>query len=200
MGYSLSQITELLLKADKTLYRLGSIAYDDMFSEDSELLDYERDIIFLYEKSVSWAKDNHLGEIILDKTCERLSVKVNLYDYGSLTPIYSDSVTSITISTTNIFALKATRLTINNITYDLSEDRTWDLIAGTGYAANIGNASATSFTVTHNLGTKDLIVLLYDNDTYEQVYTNISMTSTSAVTVIFAVAPALDAYRIVIKK
>ena len=143
MGYTLNQISELLLKADKTLYRLGSIAYDDMFAEDSETLDYERDIIFLYQKSINWAKDNHLGERNLDKTCERLSVKVNMYDYGSLTPIYSDVIIYNVINTSNIYALKATKLTINGITYDLSQDRVWDLTADM-VARNVTNHTAVA--------------------------------------------------------
>lgn len=69
-----------------------------------------------------------------------------------------------------------------------------------GYAANVGNASATSFALTHNLGTRDVIVLIYDNSTYEQVYADVVMTSTSVVTVSFATAPASNAYRVVIKK
>lgn len=69
-----------------------------------------------------------------------------------------------------------------------------------GYAANVGNASATSFTLTHNLGTRDVTVLIYDNATYEQVYADVVMTSTSVVTVSFATAPASNAYRVVIKK
>lgn len=69
-----------------------------------------------------------------------------------------------------------------------------------GYAANVGNASATSFALTHNLGTRDVTVLIYDNATYEQVYADVVMTSTSVVTVSFATAPALNAYRVVIKK
>ena len=69
-----------------------------------------------------------------------------------------------------------------------------------GYAANVGNASATSFTLTHNLGTRDVIVLIYDNATYEQIYADVAMTSTSVVTVTFATAPASSAYRVVIKK
>lgn len=69
-----------------------------------------------------------------------------------------------------------------------------------GFAANVGNASATSFALTHNLGTRDVTVLIYDNSTYEQVYADVVMTSTSVVTVSFAIAPASNAYRVVIKK
>jgi hypothetical protein len=112
MGYSITEISEILLKADKTLYRLGSIAYDDMFAEDSELLDYERDIIFLYKKAVEWADDYYVGNAKLDKVVERLSAKVNLYDYGKLTPIYSDIVISPIINLESPYVLKVTPLNL----------------------------------------------------------------------------------------
>ncbi len=69
-----------------------------------------------------------------------------------------------------------------------------------GFAANVGDASATSFALTHNLGTRDVTVLIYDNATYEQIYADVVMTSTTVVTVSFATAPASSAYRVVIKK
>lgn len=69
-----------------------------------------------------------------------------------------------------------------------------------GYAANVGNASATSFALTHGLNTRDVIVAIYDNSTYEEVITDVVLTSTSVVTVSFATAPSANAYRVVIKK
>jgi hypothetical protein len=69
-----------------------------------------------------------------------------------------------------------------------------------GYAANVGDASATSFALTHGLATRDVVVSIYDNTTYEEVITDVVLTSTSVVTVSFAAAPALNAYRVVIKK
>ena len=69
-----------------------------------------------------------------------------------------------------------------------------------GYATNVGNAAATSFTVTHNLGTRDVTTMIYDNTTYEEVITDIAMTTTNTATVTFATAPASAAYRVVIKK
>jgi hypothetical protein len=112
MSYTLPQISEILLKADKTVYRLGAIAYDDMFAEDSEALDYERDIIFIYKKCVEWADDFYVGNTRLDSVVERLSAKVNIYDYGKLTPIYSDSVTQNAISTVSPYVLKTTNLSL----------------------------------------------------------------------------------------
>lgn len=69
-----------------------------------------------------------------------------------------------------------------------------------GYAANVGDGVATSFALTHGLGTRDVVVAIYDNSTYEEVITDVVLTSTSVVTVTFAVAPASNAYRVVIKK
>lgn len=66
------------------------------------------------------------------------------------------------------------------------------------YAVDIGDNSATSFTVTHSLGTRDVTVAIYDKSTYEEVITNVTHTSTSAVTVAFADAPTTDQYRVVV--
>jgi hypothetical protein len=112
MGYNITEISNILLKADKTLYRLGAIAYNDMFSEESETLDYERDIIFIYKKAVEYADDFYVGTLKLDKVVERLSAKVSLYDYGKLTPIYSDIVFNNAISSISAFVLKITPLSL----------------------------------------------------------------------------------------
>ena len=69
-----------------------------------------------------------------------------------------------------------------------------------GYAANIGNGSATSYAVSHGLGTIDVNVMLKDNSTLAQVFADVVITDANTVTVSFAVAPASNAYRVIIKK
>ena len=60
-------------------------------------------------------------------------------------------------------------------------------------------AAATSTTVTHNLNTRDVDVTVYLNSgTYDEVDCDIQRTSVNVVTVLFAVAPAAGAYRIVV--
>lgn len=62
-----------------------------------------------------------------------------------------------------------------------------------------GDASKTNFTVTHSLGSRDVIVQVYDGTSYEEVIVDITRTSTSAVTIGFASAPATGAtYRVVV--
>lgn len=63
----------------------------------------------------------------------------------------------------------------------------------------IACAAATSTTVTHNFGTRQVQVEVYETATpWETVYADVARTSTNVVTVTFAVAPAADAYTIVV--
>ena len=56
-------------------------------------------------------------------------------------------------------------------------------IAVRKYAADVGDGVATSYTVSHNLGTKDVIVSVYDNSSpYAEVVTDVQHTSTTAIT------------------
>lgn len=68
------------------------------------------------------------------------------------------------------------------------------------FAANVGNAAATSFAVTHAMNSIDVIVMIKDNSTLEEVFADITITDANTVTVAFAVAPASSAFRVIIKK
>jgi hypothetical protein len=68
-----------------------------------------------------------------------------------------------------------------------------------GYAANIGGAG-TSYALSHGLNTVDVIVMIKDNTTLEEVITDVVITDAATVTVSFAVAPSANAYRVIIKK
>jgi hypothetical protein len=48
------------------------------------------------------------------------------------------------------------------------------------------------FTVTHNLGWQQLIVQVWDENTFEQVAVDIDITSVDTLDVAFAVVPAAD--------
>ena len=53
-----------------------------------------------------------------------------------------------------------------------------------------GNLTAASTVVTHNLGTRDVIVQLYDSVTYDTVYADVSRTTANTVTIAFASTPS----------
>ena len=67
------------------------------------------------------------------------------------------------------------------------------------FAADVGDTTNTSYTVTHNLGTRDVVVSIYDNSSpYAEVVADVQHTSTNAVTVLFSVAPSTNQYRVVV--
>jgi hypothetical protein len=67
------------------------------------------------------------------------------------------------------------------------------------YAVSIGDGAATSYTVTHNLGTKDVTIHVYDNGSpYAQVETDVEHAGSNTATIKFATAPTADQYRVVI--
>ena len=68
------------------------------------------------------------------------------------------------------------------------------------YATNIGNGSATSYVVTHNLSTRDVIVQLYDNSTYDTVNAEVVRNSTSQVTIATNSPIATNDVRVLISK
>lgn len=72
-------------------------------------------------------------------------------------------------------------------------------ISGGTYTSSIGNGSATNIGVTHNLNTRDVIVQVYDNATYETVLCDVIRTNPNFVTCSFTVAPTTNQYRVVIK-
>lgn len=86
-----------------------------------------------------------------------------------------------------------------------SSDNARDLINNavknkTGKVANeIGNGTATEFTVTHNLNTQDVVVMVRENKApFAQVITDIEVTDANNINVKFAKAPAQNEYRVII--
>lgn len=69
------------------------------------------------------------------------------------------------------------------------------------YTLVIGDGSATSFVVTHNLNTRDVLVSVAENaGNYRDVLVEVQRTSLNAVTVLFdaGAAPASNAYKVLV--
>ena len=56
----------------------------------------------------------------------------------------------------------------------------------------IGDGSATAFVITHNLGTRDVVIQVYDAASYDTVIADVVRTSTDTATVTFSSAPSLS--------
>lgn len=94
--------------------------------------------------------------------------------------------------------------------YDVTTAR-WRVIGGTGsgggggsaaagaYAETIGDTSNTTFTINHNLGTNDVVVLVYRTASpFDQVFPEVDLTDADNLDVVFSVAPGTDEYRVVV--
>lgn len=67
------------------------------------------------------------------------------------------------------------------------------------YSTTIGDGSSTSFTVTHNLGTQDVLIQVRQAASpYQIVYTDCEATSTTQATIQFSVAPSSNQYRVTV--
>lgn len=69
-----------------------------------------------------------------------------------------------------------------------------------GYTALIGNASALSYVITHNLNTEFVQAMFFLESTKEQIIVDWKRTSATTITVEFSVAPATNSIRVIIKK
>jgi len=197
MAYTLPQIVDILAKADRTMYKIGSVAYNDMFNELDESLDYNRDIIYIYKVAVEYADNFYVGTDKLDAVVERLGAKISIYNYGSLAPIYVDVSAQINQVLNTLYVLKTTALdlgagltgdtdfsqsqidididytylnslyvqltrtlTINGVTFDLSQNRTWNVGTVTSVAAITLGTAGTDLSSSVATGTTTPVITL----------------------------------------
>ncbi len=66
------------------------------------------------------------------------------------------------------------------------------------FTAVIGDGTTFQYPVTHNLGTREVVVNVYDSATYDTVECDVVRTSSTVVTLGFTAAPASGAYTVVI--
>ena len=62
----------------------------------------------------------------------------------------------------------------------------------------IGDGASTSYTVTHNFGTRAVVVQVFDSSTYDTVIADVVRTTTDSVTVSFSAAPSTGAFTVVV--
>jgi hypothetical protein len=112
---------------------------------------------------------------------------------------YADSVEDVIVEETGASGITVTETlsgTDNRIkTYDIAVN-----LDDLRYKADIGDGSTTAIAVTHNLGTEDVIVQLFDNSTKETVYADVTRNSVNQITVSFATAPSSGAIRVLVQK
>lgn len=67
-----------------------------------------------------------------------------------------------------------------------------------GFAQTVGDGVATSFTVSHNFSTFDVIVQVYEVSTGNEIYTDVRRSAEDDVIVAFGSAPTTNQYRVLV--
>ncbi len=67
-----------------------------------------------------------------------------------------------------------------------------------GFAQDIGNGVATSFTVSHGFSTFDVIVQVYQISDGAEIYADVKRNAEDDVTIVFGSAPTTNQYRVLI--
>ena len=150
--------------------------------------------------AVSLEGHTHSASAITDFT-EAVQDTVGTFvtDSGTIDFTYNDAGNSLSASvilaTSNSYLSTASGLAVDKGALETA------LIADNftkKASANVGNGSATSFAITHNLNSRDVVVNVYDNSSFDTVETDVVRTDANTVTVSFATAPTNNAYRVVI--
>lgn len=122
------------------------------------------------------------------------SSTVNWVTFGTQAPNASETTAGI--------AEIATQTEVNTGTDDLRFVTPAKLAAWSGrvkkFAVSIGDGAATSYTVTHNLGSLDVAVTVFNNSTGDEVITDVTHATTNTLTIVFATAPTSNQYRVVV--
>jgi hypothetical protein len=67
-----------------------------------------------------------------------------------------------------------------------------------GFAADIGNGTATSYTVSHGFSTFDVIVQVFENATGAEVLAQVTRSAEDDVNIVFGTAPTSNQYRVLV--
>lgn len=122
------------------------------------------------------------------------SSNINWVSFGTSAPAASETTSGI--------AELATQAEVNTGTDDLRIVTPLKLASWSGrikkFAVSIGDGTATSYTVTHNLASLDVGVTIFNNSTGDEVITDVTHATTNTLTIVFASAPASNAYRVVV--
>jgi hypothetical protein len=137
-------------------------------------------------------------------------VITNNVEVGGLDPIIAVddnpsfgnvSASSLTISSIEIDPTGANSgqvLKFNGIKFVAGDDQGSELSVIERYSEVIGNNYDTVFQINHSLGTRNVLVEIYDNITYETIMTKIARTTINSITVSFATVIPTNSYTVVV--
>ena len=167
---------------------------------NTETIQLADNIIVLNSNATGSASENAGIEI---ERGDDPNVSVRWNESSNKWEFTNDGSTYAEIASASVVSSIDSRLTTAESDINSLESQVSALASASGsltskVSVNVGNTSATSFAIDHNLGTLDVLVQVYDNATYDTVEVDVVRTTSNRVTVSFAAAPGNNAYRVVI--
>lgn len=167
---------------------------------NTETIELADNIIVLNSNATGSASENVGIEV---ERGDDPNVSVRWNESSNKWEFTNDGSTYAEIASASVVSSIDSRLTTAESDIDSLESQVSALASASGsltnkVSVNVGNTSATSFAIDHNLGTSDVLVQVYDNATFDTVEVDVVRTTSNRVTVSFASAPGNNAYRVVI--
>lgn len=123
-----------------------------------------------------------MANTIKIKRSSTASATPNSLDYGELALNYADG-----------------KLFYKNSSNQIVEFSSSSSLAGTTYATTIGNGSSSSFTITHNLNTRDVFVAIRGaSSPYEDIEVRWEATTVNTLTLDFSIVPTTNSVRVLV--
>lgn len=167
---------------------------------NTEIIELDDNTIVLNANATT-ASENAGIEVERGDSDDNVSIRWN--ESSDKWEFTNDGTNYAEIASASVVSAIDSRLTTAESDIDTLETQVAALASASGtltnkVSVNVGNTSATSFAIDHNLGTSDVLVQVYDNSTFDTVEVDVVRTTANRVTVSFASAPSNDAYRVVI--
>lgn len=193
-------VNSTVVTVDDILIELGAVTTPtDVTAEGGgiNLLGLTNKTLTWVGANTSWTSSENFN-LVTGKT-----YKINGTDVLSSTTlgsgVISSSLTSVGTITSGIWTGTTIAIANGGTGASTAAIAKTNLGFTTKYAADIGDGTATSITVSHGLASSDVQVYVYEKASpYGQVFPDVAHTSSSVVTLAFAVAPTSAQYRVVV--
>ena len=143
-----------------------------------------------------------IGNVIPSAAIDKLGIAVAYTTGTAAVGLDIDDLAAAgSVATTALVASELALPVYNSATAEVSNQKlTVAQIAGfSSYDEDVTPTAATSYPITHNLGTKKVIVQLYDKTTFDTFFADVVRTSDNVVTINFDLIPTNNFFVLVQK-